>query len=181
LYCTGESCCLFLGREKGEVLDRGLIENIEELFGVGPNHSESKARFTIDEELPNMLENTEKKSFDVEYGVSSEVMNMVAKNLEGLEQGLAMEKIADTGGTEPEVPVPQPRVCEGNRAVRIKTITDVDPGAGPPPGAVAKIVIVANRRLNQTRIVFATVEGREQHSFSINTADIRQGFISCIN
>jgi hypothetical protein len=74
---------------------------------VGPSNSESKARFTIDEELPNVLENTEKKNFDVEYGVSSEVMNMMAKNLEGLEQGLALEKIADTGGAEPEISEPR--------------------------------------------------------------------------
>jgi hypothetical protein len=178
-------------REKGETLDRGLIENLEELFGVGPHNSENKTRFTIDEELPNVLDNADKKSFDVEYEVSSQVINMMAKNLEGLEQGLSAGKVLDGGGGVP-VCLEEPSGREGQdgrdklsdrdesgsreqeRVVRIKTITDVGPG-GPPAGALAKIVIVANRRLDQTRIMFCSVEGREQHSFSVNTADLRQG------
>jgi len=177
---------VYFRREKGEILDRGLIENLEELFGVGPHTADNnKTRFTIDGELPNVLDSTSEKKqpFDVEYGVSSEVINMMAKNLEGLEQGLSLSKMADTGGggggegDEDEMARVEPMAVEqqakANRIVRVKTVADVGPGGGPPPGALAKIVIVANRRLDQTRIVFATVDGREQHSFCVNSADIR--------
>ncbi len=167
-----------MSRWKGETLDRGLIENLEELFGVGPHNSENKTRFTIDEELPNVLDTGDKKAFDVEYEVPSEVIHLMAKNLEGLEQGLtshqASESDGDGGGGEVAgEPLGGLRLPE-RRHVRVKTIRDVCGGGAPPPGALAKIVIVANRRLERTRIVFASVDGREQHAFCLNTADLRQ-------
>ena len=158
-------------REKGEVLDRGLIENLEELFGVGPHHhAENKTRFTIDEELPNVvLDNADKKAFDVEYGVSEEVINLMAKNLEGLDRAAA-----DIGGGGDTGEPPDSGAVGSDRIIRIKNLMDMDPDGGPPPGALAKIVIVANRRLDQTRIVFARADGREQKAFQLQTADVRQ-------
>jgi len=145
---------------------------------VGPHNSDNKTRFTIDEELPNVLEHGDKKAFDVEYEVPSEGIQLMARNLEVLDEGLTPRQTVESdegGGGEGD-----PGEQSGGsgqlqpRHLRIKTIADMCGGGAPPPGALAKIVIVANRRLDRTRIVFASVDGREQHSFCINTANLRQ-------
>lgn len=148
-------------REKGDVLDRSLIENLEELFGVG--NQTSKPSVTIDEQLPNVLGTMDHKpSYEVEFEVTSDVLNIMAKNFENL------EGLIDKSHNIPN------QISDDNvdKTITIKSVC-LHSSPEPPAGAVAKIILISSKSLNMTKITFSSIDDTEQHSFCIHTANMR--------
>lgn len=149
-------------REKGDVLDKSLIENLEELFGVGSQGN--KDNYTIDERLPNVLGSMDRKSnFDVEFQVPNDVLSIMAKNFENLE---------DLTGSRPEEDSTKYLADNLDKTITIKCVRP-HTAPDPPPGAVAKIILVSSRKLNITKIIFSSMDDTEQHSFCLNTSNMK--------
>ena len=148
-------------REKGEMLDKTLIENLEEIFGVG-SHS-NKDNYAIDEQLPSVLGSLERKAnFGVEFEVPNDVLNIMAKNFENLED-LNKDSREESRVTASSA---------ADKTITIKSVRNHN-SSEPPPGAVAKIILSSSKKMNMTKIVFSSMDDKEQHSFSLNTSNMR--------
>ena len=148
-------------KEKGEMLDRTLIENLEDLFGVG--NQSSKDKCTIDEQLPNVLGTIDRKSnFDVEFEVPTDVLNIMAKNFANIEE-------LNEKSSEEEISLPQNIV---DKSITIKSIKPLKSDE-PPVGAVAKIILNSSLKMNMTKITFSSMDDSEQHSFCLHTSNMR--------
>ncbi len=188
-------------RDKSEALDKSLIENLEELFGVGSGGTgNSNQNGTLDEQLPNVMESLNersKSSYDMEFQVPNDVLNLMAKNLENLED-LGKKELSSTSDTsvveteshqqslnEPQQQwkrleplttkiasnIPQHNIPL-HKTITIKSVTPYT-NDEPPAGAIAKIILRSSRKNNKTKIIFSSIDDKEQHSFTLNTSDMR--------
>jgi len=162
-------------KDKGEQLDKTLIENLEELFGVGGNQGQKDGYPSLDEQLPNVLGSLEKKSnYDVEFQVPNDVLSVMAKNLENLEDLGKNQSSLQCSQWTHETPIPskyQPPFL--NKTITVKSIEPYN-SSEPPAGAIAKIMLQSSKRHNRTKIIFSSIDDKEQHSFSLNTSDMRK-------
>lgn len=159
-------------KDKGEQLDKTLIENLEELFGVGGNQGQKDGYPSLDEQLPNVLGSLEKKSnYDVEFQVPNDVLSVMAKNLENLEDlGKNQTSLQWTQETPISTKYEKPFV---HKSITVKSIEPYDSSV-PPAGAIAKIMLQSSKKHNKTKIIFSSIDDKEQHSFSLNTSDMRR-------
>ena len=192
-------------RDKGEALDKSLIENLEELFGVGNGGTgNTNQNGTLDEQLPNVMESLNersKSSYDMEFQVPNDVLNLMTKNLENLED-IGKKELSATSdnsvvGTESPIPSHQQSFNEPqqlwkrsdslttkiasnitqchiplHKTITIKSVTPYTDDE-PPAGAIAKIILKSSRTNNKTKIMFSSIDDKEQHSFTLNTSDMR--------
>lgn len=168
-------------REKGEMLDKSLIENLEDIFGVGGGGGSGQAtkdNFSIDEELPSVLGalDQRKPNLGVEFEVPNDVLSIMAKNFESLEDinnknGTA--EVTASATNESSAVAGRGTVERGvAKTITIKSVRNHD-SLDPPPGAVAKIILSSSKKLNLTKVVFSSIDNKEQHSFSLNTSNMR--------
>ena len=140
--------CLFQDKEdRGEGLEKGLLENLEELFS-SPG-TEEKAYIGPRLGVPA----------DSEYEVPSEVLTLMAKNFESLQEELEADGEADQKESE----------C---RQITIKSVRPLGLD-DPPAGTVAKIIIRSNKSSNSTSFTFSSLDGRESHSFRVATSNVK--------
>ena len=153
-------------KEKGDVLDKSLIENLEEIFGVVSQSS--KENYHLEEQLTNVLSSIQQKeNFDVEFEVPNDVLNIMTKNfecLEGFNKDESLNSTIDRDPTQPEENI--------DKTITIKSVKQHN-AQQPPRGAVAKIILNSSKKHNTTKITFSSIDDSEQHSFSLNTADMR--------
>ena len=142
--------CLFQDKEdRGEALEKGLLENLEELFSSPSNEEKTYIGPRLGTSVPA----------DSEYEVPSEVLTLMAKNFESLQGELEEEGESERKGSE----------CRQITIKSVRPLGDDD----PPPGAVAKIIIRSNKRSNSTRFIFSSLDGREVHSFQVATSNVK--------
>ena len=138
---------LFQDREEREGgLDRGLLDNLDELFSQPAGGSKPFLEPMAGGAGP-------------EYEVSSEVLNLMAKNFERLQEELEQE--SEVQEEEQEW-----------RQVTIKSVRTVE-DPEPPPGTVAKIVIRSSRSSGSTTFSFSSLDDSESHSFTIPTSSVQ--------
>ena len=146
--------CLFQDKEdRGEGLDRGLLENLEDLFG---QQSQGEKAF-IEPQLAEVAR-------DTEYEVPTEVLSLMAKNFESLQEQLEKQEVVQ--GREEEAGRE-----DGCRQITIKSVQSVE-SEEPPPGAVAKIIIRSSRKKQSTSFTFSSLDDSESHSFQIATSNL---------
>ena len=142
--------CLFQDKEdRGEGLEKGLLENLEELFSNPGTEEKAYIGPRMGSGVPA----------DSEYEVPSEVLTLMAKNFESLQEELEAEGEAERAESE----------CRQITIKSVRPLGDED----PPPGTVAKIIIRSNKRSNSTSFTFSSLDGRESHSFRVATSNVK--------
>ena len=156
-------------KERGETLEKSLIENLEDLFGQNQSNGSENKSFGINPQLADTIEND-----DLVYEVPPDVLNLMSKNFDKLQHEFdeAAEKIMASGSkTSPDESEHADQ--KEYKQITIKSIKTIKDKV-PPPGAVAKIVIKTSKLQNFTRFTFASVDDVESHSFQVETSDLRQ-------
>jgi len=181
-----------------ETVGKGILDNLFDNT-TGPHKNDK--RCTIDEQLPDVLDKDAKAMLndDVVYEVPMEVLSLMAKNFESLQEDFEntsdnTDRIVDGGrDTTAEstavgsddvakdenvagagVDKSDDRAAKGRgeyRTVTIKSIHQTT-DASPPPGTVAKILILRRATKNTTLITISSLDGTEGHSFEINTSNL---------
>ena len=127
-------------------LEKTLLDNLEEFFGVGHTNSVVADKpYTEDE--AGKLETGDRSLHDVYTDVPPSVLTLAP------------------------APAPPEAGAEDVRQITIRSVVAVD-GAAPPPGAVAKIIIRTSKKSNSTQFTFASVDDKEKHSFVIRTSNL---------
>jgi len=172
-----------------ETVGKGILDNLFDQSTPSASVKSGK-RCTVDEQLPDVnlddIDSNPKSILndDVTYEVPMEVLNLMAKNFESLQQELDHTSVGPVAEIETcpvvktEKIIPRdikPKVMkqESYRTVTIQSIRETS-DSEPPPGTVAKIMIVSKKRENTTQITISSTDGSEGHSFEINTANVQK-------
>ena len=155
-------------KERGQTLEKSLLENLEDLFGTQQSSGNEEKSFGIEGQLSSVIENE-----DVVYEVPPNVLNLMSKDFDNLqgEFDQSEEKLVSPssnvyGNGSPILST------EEYKQITIKSIETVS-NSLPPPEAIAKIVIKTSKRHNFTRFTFASIDDQESHSFQVETSDLR--------
>lgn len=155
-------------KERGDTLEKSLLENLEDLFGQNQSSGNEGKTFGIDNPASNSIENE-----NLVYEVPPDVLNLMSKNFDNLQDEFdqAAEKMVNPPS------VVQQKVSERvdpkeYKQITIKSIKTIN-NTTPPPGAIAKIVIKTSKIHNFTRFTFASIDDIESHSFQVETSDLR--------
>ena len=149
----------------GDSLEKNLLDNLEEFFGVGQNNSEGDKTFT----------NNVSGDLDTNSVINpSEVVYEVPPNVLTLLNPPQTTQTPTTSDSEPNINI---NYAEDYRQMTIKSVVSL-PSSSPPPGAIAKIIIRTSKKNNYTKFTFASIDDKEKHSFVLKTANLKKAINS---